>query len=117
MIAHSSVHAVLNALVLRAIYPKARDQVDNNRVNTTTLILQKKIEMMPRFLRLPMIILIFFFDWYGCFFSGMRFHRQKRDDQIDQIKHWKRSCLFVFRDFIQFNERLSFFIFYSLPET
>ncbi|MBT5551174.1 MAG: hypothetical protein HOJ79_11945 [Nitrospina sp.] len=90
--------------------------MNQESINEASSILLGKILLMPRYLGVPMLILIILFDWYGGIISGKRFHNQKYPHKNRQIDQWKHSSVGICRDFIQFHERLTMFIYYSQPQ-
>ena len=100
---------------LVAIALEEKSKVDQVSINKTSSILMGKILLMPRYLGIPMLFLTILFDWYGGFTSGTRFQNQTSLDKSRQVNQWKHCPIGVFRDFVQFHERLTLFIYYSQP--
>jgi hypothetical protein len=92
------------------------EQGDSASLEETAEILCAKIVLMPRYLGIPMLVLTLIFDWYGLLLSGKPFHKHAHPKRIPLIMQWKKSKIGICCDFIKFFERLSFFIYFSLPQ-
>lgn len=86
---------------------------DEMLLKRTSAIMYKKILGMPKFLGIPMLILTLKFDLYGILICGRRFQKQSVQQREKQIRHWKNSIFGPCRDFIDFYQKLIFFIYYS----
>ena len=112
--AHPVVLSLSHCLVASAL--EKTSEVDQESINQTSSILMEKILLMPRYLGVPMLFLTILFDWYGGVISGKCFQNQTYPIKIRQINQWKHCSAGVLRDFIQFYERLTLFIYYSQPQ-
>jgi hypothetical protein len=90
------------------------DQESQIKVSSALLV---KINLMPRFLSLPMLVLTVLFDGYGIVRYGRMFHSLSlaRRDKI--ISQWRHAPLRVCRDFVRFYDRMVMFVAYSMTET
>ena len=88
----------------------------DSRVKVTRA-LALKINLMPRFLSLAMLVLTVLFDGYGIVRYGRVFHSLTlaRRDKI--ISQWQHAPLRVCRDFVRFYDRMVMFVAYSMTET
>ena len=83
-------------------------------VSQTVGIMNKKIESMPKYMTIAIVILTVMFDWYGVLRTNKRFHRQCLTERHGQIQQWKNSKIGICRDFIGFYEKMTMFVYYSL---
>ncbi|MEQ9379368.1 MAG: hypothetical protein RJP95_00780 [Pirellulales bacterium] len=72
-----------------------------------------QVAHMPGFLRLPMVVLTFAFDYWGVLRRGRRFSRQSFENRHRQIASWRGSRVGPCRDFVEFYESLTVFGWYS----
>lgn len=80
-----------------------------NTVNETC----RKIEQMPSLLKGAMAILQSLFALHALARQGKFFHLQMMDQRLRQIELWRKSPIHVFKEFILFHEKLTFFIYFS----
>ena len=90
------------------------DDVPLERSAVTAAIIRERILGMPILLRTAMTVLVYVFDISGLCINGCFFRGQTREKQLKQITLWQRSSIAVCRDFIQFHQKMSNFIYYSL---
>ena len=63
-------------------------------------------DRMPDYLRLPMRLATFAFDWSGLLSSGKRFQSAPLEAQRRHMESWKKSRIGACRNFIRFYESL-----------
>jgi len=85
-------------------------------IDDTTTVMTERIEMMPTFLSMPMVLMTAVFDAYGVTRKGKPFHRQTLEQQIQQVHQWKHSPIGSLRDFIDFYEKMGTFVYYCQLE-
>lgn len=75
--------------------------------------LMKKIQAMPILIQWPMTVLMMIFQFYVLLRFRKLFSCLTIADQQRVIQSWQGSPIKVFREFIQFFEKLTLFIYYS----
>jgi len=71
-------------------------------------------EAMPDFLRHPMRLLTWIFDWWGLVSGGRRFQNLDVEHQAAQLDAWRNSRLEFCRNFVRFYE--SYFLLAVMQE-
>jgi hypothetical protein len=69
---------------------------------------------MPDYLRTPMRLLTWVFDWSGLFHGGRRFCKLESAHQLALINAWRNSSIGLCRNFVRFYESL--FLLIALQE-
>ncbi|MGI9290079.1 MAG: hypothetical protein ACR2QG_02240 [Gammaproteobacteria bacterium] len=69
---------------------------------------------MPDYLRLPLLIATYVFDFAGLFSGGKRFRHKDSESRQMQLETWKRSRVGSCRNFVRFYESL--FLLVALQE-
>lgn len=77
------------------------------------LFIEMQIKAMPRFLYLPLVAMVFYFNLSSLFTDLKLFSSLKGNLQVIKIENWKNSKFLIFRDFMYFWEGLTAFAFYS----
>jgi len=80
-----------------------------------SVLLLKKIEAMPVWLKFPIMTLTVLFNILGVFSTGLLFEVQSFGQQIKTVDAWQNSPIKLCREFIKFYEKLALFIYYSDP--
>lgn len=75
-----------------------------------------KINNMSPLLKGPLSILLFLFGIHALVRKGRFFHLQTIQEKIYQMNIWRKSPIRVFREFVIFYEKLSFFVYFSQGE-
>lgn len=75
--------------------------------------LQVILDIMPFFLSLPLLILTLVFELCGLR-AGARFSRLAPPKRRRLVRQWRESRIKVLQDFIQFYEKMTVFIYFSL---
>lgn len=106
------VFGLVQVVVLKALGGKATNKMPN--LESTSLLLLKKIHAMPVWLKLPILILTFLFNIFGILSTGRLFYAQSFGQQIKTVDAWQNSPIKLCREFIKFYEKMALFIYYSL---
>jgi len=69
---------------------------------------------MPDYLRVPMRVLTWLFDWAGLIRCGSRFQQLDRPRKLARINAWRNSRIGLCRNFVRFYESL--FLLIALQE-
>ena len=65
---------------------------------------------MPDYMRMPIRLLTWLFDWSGFISNGRRFQKLDQAKKLAQIDAWRHSRVGLCRNFIRFYESLFFLI-------
>ncbi len=107
----TTIRAIAETILSESL--KSKDS-DSDRLAEIAQSLIFRMEKMPRPMAWPLSILIVLFDWHGWMSTGKRFQNQSLAQRVKQFYQWKRSPLGIPRDFVQFFEKMTLFIHYSL---
>ncbi len=95
----------------------ADDVMDPEALDRTRATMHRRLQMMPRFLGIPMIGATLVFDWGGVLASGLPFHRQSAAQRRKQLETWRKSSIGFLVNFVDFYEKMAkFTYFYELHE-
>ena len=83
-------------------------------LDQTGEVLNQRIRRMPILLRVAMTTAVFVFNGYGLVVSGHLFCDQSEAVQQEQIRQWRHSPVGVCREFVNFFDKMSVFIYLSL---
>lgn len=90
---------------------REQHSVDAREIAAEILIRQS---VMPPFVRLPIYLLTWLFDWWGLFRGGRRFQAMVGEHRANQILAWKYSRVGLCRNLMRFYESL--FLLIALQE-
>jgi hypothetical protein len=80
----------------------------NSRTIATEIIACQR--NMPDYLRLPIRLMTWLFDWSAVLGSGRRFHKLDQAKKLEKLQSWRRSGVGSCRNFVRFYESLFFLI-------
>ena len=83
---------------------------------TAGQMLLGKVLAMPRYLGLPMFVLLTVFEVYAIALCGLPFRWAGAAGRARVVRHWRSHPVGPFRDFGQFYEKMGTFLYYSLIE-
>jgi choline dehydrogenase-like flavoprotein len=106
------LHDVVSALAYSFATSHAQSAELVSPYNDLTQFILTQRAQMPDYLRAPMKLAAWGFDWSGLL-RGKRFHCQSPEQRMRQINAWRNSGFGFQRDFIRYFESLSIFSLHS----
>lgn len=107
-----TVSGLVKVIVVKALGGEAFVKI--SCIESTSLLLLKKIQAMPFWLKFTLLMLTFLFNILGILSTGHLFQNQSFSNQAKTIGLWQDSPVKVCREFIKFYEKLALFIYFSL---
>ena len=106
---------IVSAIVETLLFPICQETSDDasDALQQTQEMIVRRLNLMPGFLRSPMVILILVFDGWAVLRRGRRFQKQSMESRCQQIAQWRHAKVGPCREFIVFYEKFSAFIYYS----
>lgn len=106
------VQSIVSAVITQALSPTG---IDPRRVCTTGEMLCRKISRMSVDLRLPLYVFSIFLDFSGFSFGGRRFSNLTQGQQQKIMTALQTCFVGPIADALKFYQKLSLYIYYSLP--
>ena len=69
------------------------------------------LDLMPRYMRLGLVVWTAVFEWSGLLWRGKRFSRQAAKARERQVRFWGRGRIPAGRELIRFYQKMSIFIY------
>lgn len=105
------VFSLVRSVVAKALGEEVSSKTPS--LESVSVLLLKKIDAMPVWLKFPIVILTVLFNILGVFSTGLLFEAQSFGQQVKTVDAWQNSPIKLCRDFIKFYEKLALFIYYS----
>ena len=108
---HPEVESMIAAIVQTLMPASGAGKEDLTK--ETARQVQVILDIMPFFLAGPLLVLTVVFDLRGLA-AGGRFSRLPSEKRRELAQQWRESRLSLFQDFMQFYQKMTVFIYYSL---
>ena len=102
-----AVSSLVETMVSEAQGPG--QEIDPESLERTKATMHRRLQMMPRFLGVPMMGATLVFDWMGMLRAGRPFHLQNLKQRSEQLESWRSSSIGFLVNFVDFYEKMAKF--------
>ena len=106
-----TVESIVRTIVADTV--GGEDKIDEQALARTAKAMEGRLQIMPRYLGLPIMGVTMVFDLYGMASSGRPFRRQSLGQRRRQVGQWRRAPISFCGSFLDLYEKMTTVIYFS----